>query len=133
MHKVSATPLLSMKGITKEFPGVKALQNVDFSLEAGEIHALLGENGAGKSTLMKVLSGVYLKDAGEVHIEGREVEIDSPRKATACGVSIIDKIYRFSRSNPWIDEWFDECMLVYDDETYDNPAIKELYDSIPFL
>ena len=45
-------------------------------------------------------------------------------------VSIIDKIYRFSRSNPWIDEWFDECMLVYDDETYDNPAIKELYDSI---
>ncbi len=89
MHKVSATPLLSMKGITKEFPGVKALQNVDFSLEAGEIHALLGENGAGKSTLMKVLSGVYLKDAGEVHIEGREVEIDSPRKATACGVSII--------------------------------------------
>lgn len=45
-------------------------------------------------------------------------------------VSIIDKIYRFSRSNPWVDEWFDECMLVYDDETYDNPAIKELYDSI---
>ena len=45
-------------------------------------------------------------------------------------VSIIDKIYRFSRSNPWIDEWFDECMLVYDDDTYDNPAIKELYDSI---
>ena len=58
------TPLLMMKGITKTFPGVKALQDVELTLLAGEVHFLLGENGAGKSTLMKVLSGVYHKDSG---------------------------------------------------------------------
>lgn len=83
------SPLLMMKGITKSFPGVKALQNVELTLLAGEIHFLLGENGAGKSTLMKVLSGVYHKDAGETWINGDLVDIDSPRRAAAHGIGII--------------------------------------------
>ncbi len=81
--------LLEMKGIVKEFPGVKALKNVDFSLREGEIHALLGENGAGKSTLMKVLSGVYAKDAGEIILAGQSVEFSGPREAQQLGIGII--------------------------------------------
>jgi len=81
--------LLEMKGIVKEFPGVKALKNVDFSLKEGEIHALLGENGAGKSTLMKVLSGVYAKDAGEIVLAGQSVEFSGPREAQKLGIGII--------------------------------------------
>lgn len=83
------TPLLMMKGITKTFPGVKALQDVELTLLAGEVHFLLGENGAGKSTLMKVLSGVYHKDSGEIWIEGSLADINSPRKAAAHGIGII--------------------------------------------
>ena len=86
---MSTTPLLFMKGISKTFPGVKALQNVELSLAAGEIHALLGENGAGKSTLMKILSGVYQRDGGEIRIDGETVEIANPRQAEAHGVTII--------------------------------------------
>ncbi|SHJ26532.1 sugar ABC transporter ATP-binding protein [Propionispora hippei] len=82
-------PLLAMKGIVKEFPGVKALKAVDFSLQPGEIHALLGENGAGKSTLMKVLSGVYSQDAGEIWLDGRQVRFNGPREAQALGIGII--------------------------------------------
>lgn len=82
-------PLLAMKGIVKEFPGVKALKAVDFSLQPGEIHALLGENGAGKSTLMKVLSGVYSQDAGEIWLDGRPVRFAGPREAQALGIGII--------------------------------------------
>jgi ribose transport system ATP-binding protein len=78
-----------MEGITKSFPGVKALQNVNFSLLAGEVHFLLGENGAGKSTLMKVLSGVYKEDAGEIRIQGELVDISSPKKAAFHGIGII--------------------------------------------
>lgn len=86
---MNKAPLLSMKGISKSFPGVKALQDAEFSLQAGEVHALLGENGAGKSTLMKILSGVYTKDSGEISIEGKSVEITGPRSAAAHGISII--------------------------------------------
>ena len=81
--------LLEMKGISKEFPGVKALQNVDFQLKAGEIHALLGENGAGKSTLIKVLGGIYIAEAGEIFIDGRQVDISSVNAARENGISII--------------------------------------------
>ena len=81
--------LLEMKGISKEFPGVKALQNVDFQLKAGEIHALLGENGAGKSTLIKVLGGIYIAEAGEILIDGRHVDINSVNAARDNGISII--------------------------------------------
>ena len=81
--------VLQMRGISKFFPGVKALQNVDFTLRKGEIHALMGENGAGKSTLIKVLTGVYQKDAGEVRIEDKPVIIRSPQDAQNAGISTV--------------------------------------------
>ena len=83
--------VLSARGIYKEFPGVKALQNVDFTLREGEIHALMGENGAGKSTLVKVLTGVYEKDAGEIRIAGLEgpATIRSPQDAQNLGISTV--------------------------------------------
>jgi len=83
--------VLEMRGICKYFPGVRALQDVDFTLREGEIHALMGENGAGKSTLIKVLTGVYPKDGGEVHIRGVEgaAAIRSPQDAQNVGISTV--------------------------------------------
>ncbi|MCQ2516448.1 MAG: sugar ABC transporter ATP-binding protein [Saccharofermentans sp.] len=81
--------LLQLNGICKYFPGVRALQNVDFTLRSGEIHALMGENGAGKSTLIKVLTGVYTKDGGNVRIEGNEATIKSPQDAQNVGISTV--------------------------------------------
>jgi ribose transport system ATP-binding protein len=82
-------PLLEMRAIRKAFPGVVALDGVDLTLEAGDVHMLLGENGAGKSTLMKILGGAYRKDAGEIRLSGQAVEIDSPRAARDLGIRII--------------------------------------------
>ena len=83
--------VLEMRGICKYFPGVRALQNVDFTLREGEIHALMGENGAGKSTLIKVLTGVYPRDGGEVYIKGVEgaAVIRSPQDAQNAGISTV--------------------------------------------
>src|SRR2546425_5140967 len=78
-----------MRGISKYYPGVVALDNVDFPVARGEIHALVGENGAGKSTLMKILAGAQPKDTGEILINGETVHIDSPQRAMDLGVSII--------------------------------------------
>ena len=81
--------ILKMKGIDKSFPGVHALKNVELELRRGEVHALMGENGAGKSTLMKVLTGIYSKDAGSIIYEGKEVEFTSPRESQDAGISIV--------------------------------------------
>jgi len=84
-------PYLRAVGIKKFFPGVVALDGVDFEVERGEVHALLGENGAGKSTLVSILYGVYLPDGGEIYIEGKRVEITSPRRAAQMGISLISQ------------------------------------------
>ncbi|MCU1635056.1 MAG: D-ribose transporter ATP-binding protein [Cryobacterium sp.] len=84
-----ATKLLEVSGISKSFPGVQALKDVQFELDRGEVLALVGENGAGKSSLMKILSGIYTKDSGTIRLEGQEVEIDSPKAAQGMGISII--------------------------------------------
>ncbi|ERM91385.1 MAG: Monosaccharide-transporting ATPase [Caldanaerobacter subterraneus] len=81
--------ILLMKGISKSFPGVQALKNVDFDLMKGEVHGLLGENGAGKSTLIKILTGVYQKDEGEIFLEGKPVVINNPRDALNLGIAAI--------------------------------------------
>ncbi|SHI25525.1 sugar ABC transporter ATP-binding protein [Streptomyces sp. 3214.6] len=82
-------PVLEMAGIVKEFPGVRALSDVDFRLFPGEIHALMGENGAGKSTLIKVLTGVYSLDGGTITLDGRSVRIASPLQAQQAGISTV--------------------------------------------
>lgn len=82
-------PLLSVKGISKSYGGVVALSDVDFSVEAGSIHALLGENGAGKSTLIKILAGVVRQDAGSAFFEGREVTLGTPASAAALGIACV--------------------------------------------
>jgi ribose transport system ATP-binding protein len=81
--------ILRMEGIIKRFPGVQALSDVRFQCLRGEVHALVGENGAGKSTLMKILSGAYQPDAGEIFYKGRQVRIENPRKGQELGIAII--------------------------------------------
>lgn len=84
-----AEPIIVVKNLSKAFPGVQALKDVQLDLYPGEIHTLVGENGAGKSTLMKVLSGVYQRDSGEIFLDGVKVEIPNPRAAQRHGISII--------------------------------------------
>jgi simple sugar transport system ATP-binding protein len=86
---VADLPLLTLRGIQKRFPGVLALDGVDFTVRAGEIHALLGENGAGKSTLIKVLTGVYSADGGEIRFDGARLSAASPSEAEAAGISTV--------------------------------------------
>ncbi len=81
--------LLEMKNISKEFPGVKALDDVSFRVKKGTVHALMGENGAGKSTLMKVLFGIYKEDAGEIYVEGKKTKFPDPKTALENGVSMV--------------------------------------------
>ena len=81
--------VLTMTGISKTFPGVNALENVDFALKRGEIHALVGENGAGKSTLIKVLTGVEHPDAGSIELDGKIVQVRSPQHSQEIGISTV--------------------------------------------
>lgn len=85
----ASNSILSLKNITKIFPGVKALDRVRIDLLAGEVHTLMGENGAGKSTLMKIIAGVYKPEEGQYYFEGKEVNFNSPRDAQLKGISII--------------------------------------------
>jgi simple sugar transport system ATP-binding protein len=89
IHEPNHSPLLQTQGLTKAFGSVRALTAVDFNLYAGEVHAVLGENGAGKSTLIKLITGVYKKDAGAILLEGQEIEPKSPRDAQALGISAV--------------------------------------------
>lgn len=89
MRVAAPEPVLQMSEITKEFPGVRALDRVDLDVRPGEVHALLGENGAGKSTLIRILGGIHRRDGGEIRLRGRRVEIDSPRQARELGIAII--------------------------------------------
>ena len=85
----SNNDIVIMKGIYKSFPGVQALENVDFTLKRGEIHALIGENGAGKSTLIKVLTGVDQPDSGTITVNQQTISIRSPQHAQALGISTV--------------------------------------------
>ncbi len=86
---MNETPVIQLSGITKRFGNLVALENVDFDLHRGEIHALVGENGAGKSTLMRILAGIYTNDEGEYRLEGQPVELVSPHDALGRGIGMI--------------------------------------------
>ncbi len=96
-------PLLEMKQITKAFSGVYANENVDLSVEAGEIHALLGENGAGKTTLMNILFGIYQADRGEIYYQGKKVEFLSPRDAIDQGIGMVHQHFSLVRKMTVLD------------------------------
>jgi len=81
--------ILQLRGITKTFPGVRALDHVDFGLRCGEVHALVGENGAGKSTLMHIVGGIYRPDTGQIVLDGRPVRFRSAHDAALCGISVV--------------------------------------------
>ena len=102
--------LLKMTGITKTFPGVKALDGVNFELQRGTVHALMGENGAGKSTLMKCLFGIYAKDGGEIFLDGKEIDFKSSKEALDNGVAMVHQelnqaLKRSVMDNIWLGRY----------------------------
>ncbi|WP_409967567.1 ATP-binding cassette domain-containing protein [Bengtsoniella intestinalis] len=118
-----AHPLLSMQGINKQFPGVKALDNVQLTLKKGTVHALMGENGAGKSTLMKCLFGIYIEDSGEICIEGKPVKFTDPKQALENGVAMVHQelnqvTKRNVMDNLWLGRYPTQGGLVSDKIMY---------------
>ncbi len=138
-HKVSSEDknvLLKMEGICKEFPGVKALDNVNLTVKAGTVHALMGENGAGKSTLMKCLFGVYGKDSGHIYLEGKEINFRTSKEALENGVAMVHQelnqaLKRNVMDNMWlgrfpkISKW---CPLTSEKKMYD--ATMKVFDEL---
>ena len=127
--------LIKMDGIDKSFPGVRALDNAQFELRAGEVHALVGENGAGKSTLMKVLAGIYQRDDGRIVYSGREVEIPNPRAAQELGISMIHQELNLMNhltlaQNVYIGREPRGALRFILDERRINAQTQELFDSM---
>jgi len=87
MNYMLGAPLVEISNLSKSFPGVKALDNISVNFFPGEVHVLLGENGAGKSTLIKVLSGVYQRDSGNIKLNGRDVDFSNTKQAISSGPS----------------------------------------------
>ncbi|MBR6728029.1 MAG: sugar ABC transporter ATP-binding protein [Clostridia bacterium] len=119
----NAAPLLEMRGITKDFPGVRALDHVDLTVRPGTVHALMGENGAGKSTLMKCLFGIYKRDGGEILLEGKPVEFKSPKDALEHGVAMVHQelnqaLKRNVMDNIWLGRYPTRLGFVSEREMY---------------
>ena len=119
------TVLLQMKDITKNFPGVRALDKVSLEVKAGTVHALMGENGAGKSTLMKCLFGIYNKDSGHIYLEGREVNFNSSKEALMNGVAMVHQelnqvLYRSVMENMWLGRFPLKAGLVDHKKMYND-------------
>jgi ribose transport system ATP-binding protein len=130
-----AEPIVVMEGIEKTFPGVHALSGCRFDLHPGEVHALVGENGAGKSTLMKILAGVYQKDAGRILYKGAEVSIPNPRAAQHLGISIIHQELNLMQhltaaQNIFIGREPRQGFPVLLDEKRTNELTRELFEKL---
>lgn len=125
--------VLEMKGISKYFPGVQALDNVNLSVKSGSVHALMGENGAGKSTLMKCLFGIYHKDKGQIFFEGKEVNFVSPKQALNNGVAMVHQELNQVRQrnisdNIWLGKYPTKWGIVNEKEMYDKT--KEIFEDL---
>ena len=117
--------LLEMKGITKSFPGVKALDGVDIKLRKGSVHALMGENGAGKSTLMKCLFGIYTRDEGQIILDGKEIEFTSASEALHSGVSMVHQelnqvLTTRVMDNIWLGRFPKKGLFVDEEKIYNE-------------
>lgn len=125
--------ILEMKNISKQFPGVKALDNAQLTVKEGEVVALMGENGAGKSTLMKCLFGIYHKDSGEIFLDGKEVNFTSPKQALNNGVAMVHQELNQVRQrsiadNIWLGKYPTKLFMVDEKKMFD--ATKEIFDDL---
>lgn len=125
MGKVKGKYILEMLNITKEFPGVKALDNVQLKLKAGTVHALMGENGAGKSTLMKCLFGIYKKDSGKILLEGENVNFQNSKQALENGVSMVHQELNQVRQrnildNIWLGRYPQKGLFIDEKKMYED-------------
>jgi methyl-galactoside transport system ATP-binding protein len=128
--------ILEMRGISKSFPGVKALDGVSFRARPGSVHALMGENGAGKSTLMKCLFGIYLQDDGDILLDGQKVSIDNSRRALNLGIAMIhQELYpiphRNVMDNIWLGRYPKKGIVV--DEAEMKRATLALMDDLELI
>ena len=122
--------VLRMEGISKEFPGVKALDNVNLRIRPNSVHALMGENGAGKSTLMKCLFGIYKKDTGEIYLEDQKIEFKNSKEALEKGVSMVHQelnqvIQRNVMDNIWLGRYPKKGLFIDEDKMYKDT--KEIF------
>ncbi|WP_295162822.1 galactose/methyl galactoside ABC transporter ATP-binding protein MglA [uncultured Brachyspira sp.] len=126
--------VLEMKGISKSFPGVKALDNVELLVREGEVVALMGENGAGKSTLMKCLFGIYRKDSGKIFLDGKEINFTSPKQALNNGVAMVHQELnqvrqRNIQDNIWLGKYPTKMGVIIDEKKmYDDT--KAIFDDL---
>ena len=126
--------LLEMRGISKEFPGVKALDNVSLTVRPGTVHALMGENGAGKSTLMKCLFGIYRKDAGTIILDGKEIDFRSAKEALENGVAMVHQelnqaLTRSVQDNLWLGR-YPKVAGIMVSESIMAKRTKEIFDTL---
>lgn len=131
---MSQNMLLEMKGICKEFPGVKALNHVSLSVRPGTVHALMGENGAGKSTLMKCLFGIYTLDAGSIILDGKEVRFKNSKEALENGVAMVHQelnqaLTRSVQDNLWLGRYPKTAGLIVSERTMKKKT-KEIFDEL---
>jgi general nucleoside transport system ATP-binding protein len=134
--EAASAPVLELRGITKQFPGVLANDHVDFDLAPGEVHALLGENGAGKSTLMNILYGLYKPDEGEIRLKGKPVSFSSPKDAIRSGIGMVHQhfmlipVMTVAENIVLAEEPVREGVLLDLDAA--DSRVKELADSFNF-
>ncbi len=131
-----AEEILKIKALSKSFPGVKALDNVDFALEEGEIRALVGENGAGKSTLIKILAGIHKKSSGSIYFKGKKVEINEPADAKELGLAFIHQDvnlvpYFNAVENIWLGYQYPKNNLFFNKKKMEKKVL-ELADKLNF-
>ena len=137
IERVSSVPVLELRGISKEFPGVKALNDVSFAIDAGEVHMLVGENGAGKSTLMKILCGAYRADRGSFFHRGLEVAMNGPADARKFGVAVIFQEFTLVpyldiAQNIFLGREFSSALPGLIDRSRIHTEAKRVLDSIGF-